>query len=219
MKSTIITEKHKITIGEIIQIFNINLIWFCILGINYLLNYYCILLVKNDSNFNNCNKCINKDIFIKKLKFYEDKLYFSRKLIYIGLFINLFLIITYKARKYFEKYLINYINYFELFPTLLYVLSSLLNEPIIIYNYLHSNENKILLNSISPNSYIFVIMDYCYGIFEIWGIIGVAFLLYFLTIRLITFIFEKIHSFYEKYIKNITFEYTESKFIDIEKNI
>ena len=91
IKPTIIYEKKKITIGEFVNTFNTNLIWFFILGINLISNHY-VNNILNSLDFNLCEK---KTICIEYSEVMIDKLVFSKKLIYVGLFINLFLMLTY----------------------------------------------------------------------------------------------------------------------------
>lgn len=208
IKQTIIYEKKKITIGEFVNTFNINLIWFCILGIDLILNHYTNQFV-NKIDLNLCEEktnCINQSELI------FDKLSFSRKLIYIGLFTNLFLMITYKKIKKFIPN-INFSNY--IIQIYLYILSKSIYKPFIIYLIFYHDEYKF--NDKEDDLIIIIIMS-CYLIFEIVIFIFFILFLIFLIIIFIDNMCVKIIGFYKSNIKDLTFEYTQSKFIDIEKN-
>lgn len=216
MKSSIIYEKKKITIGELINIFNTNLIWFFILGINLMSNYFVDWFVNNKIDPKLCTSEYN---CIELLEFFIDKLIFSRKLIYFGFMINLLLMISYNKIRQLIPNIFQLNDYISMIPIWLFILSSLIYKPVItflIYHDLHkfdknNNENN---NEIEL---LFVIIYYL--MFELF-ILSILLIIFILSITFfIQYIYTKINDFYKSTLKDITFEYTESKFIDIEKNI
>lgn len=221
MKSTIIHEKKKITIGELIYQNMIYLIWFCILSINYVTNFYFNILVKNmiDSNICGINTFCDKT-----LELLTNKLCFSKKIICIGLLTNLFLMFTHKKNYSYLKIIFKdgSDKIILLIFTLLYCLSSYYKP--LIYSISNIDEN-VYPKEHTLNLTIFFV-SFGYYVFEIFlilpTIVFISILIATLIVLIISFfeyMFNIIYKFYESNIKDISFEYTESKFVDVEKNI
>ena len=218
MKSTIIYEKKKITIGELLHKYNTNLIWFCILLLNLITNYYLNIYISITIDSNLCGNETNCG---KRLELLSDKLYFSKKLICVGLLINLLVIfLNKKVISYLEIiFRKNSNNFFELIstiPVLLYILSSIIYKPMIIY--LHYYNYKYKFDSQQENLTTGIIILY-YLILEMFSFVLILLLVLFSLIFFFDYLYEIFNIFYKSNIKDIEFEYTESKFVDVEKNI
>ena len=213
MKSSIIYEKKKITIGEFINIYNINLIWFCILGINLISNHYLDIHIRItiDSNL-----YANETNYSKQLELLSDKLFFSKKLISVGLFINIFLMFTYKKISKFisNKFISN--DIISIIPICFFMLSTLLYKPLLIYFIFNHSEYELDLDH---SCLIIIITVFYYTLVELLVLAFVLILVLLSLMILFENIYKICNDFYKKNIKNITFEYTETKFIDLEKNI
>jgi hypothetical protein len=206
MKNSIIYEKKKITIGELINIFNTNLIWFFILGINLMSNYFVDWFLNNKID---CKLCTSESNCTELLEFFIDKLIFSRKIIYFGFIINLLLMISYNKIRQLIPNIFQLNNSISMIPIWLFIFSSLMYKPVLTY-FINYNADKL-------NELVVIIFYYLF--FEMLSL-GILFLLLILLIiLLIDYIYTKINDFYKSTLKDITLEYTELKFIDIEKNI
>jgi hypothetical protein len=195
MKSTtIIYEKRKITIEELVNHYYSNICWFCILFINLIIIHY--------SNIHtNDVLCFEEYSCQKSLELIKKKLSFSSNIIYIGLLANIFAIIT-------KKYICRYICNLDILHFLLYILPSLFDYSILYHVFFNNQitEEKI-------NSRIFNIVM----VYELYEITLCGLFLMLGIICVVNF-FEIITWHYNTKIKNITFEYFEPKFIDLEKN-
>lgn len=225
MKSSIIYEKKKITIGEFVSNHKTYLYWFCFLLINLIINYYSNLYVKNKINLNLCEKDTICDY---NLEFYSDKLNSSKKIIYVGFFINLFLMIMEnKITPFFDIIFIHELRMRGFISTCAYFIPSLFYKSMLFYLVSHDNELRFnqYNESIFSDLTLMAIAVYyiCTEGFAmmIFMILFVRFLEKFFDVlnKIINKLSKIVYNFYESNIKDITFEYTESKFVDIEKNI
>jgi hypothetical protein len=214
MKSSIIYEKKKITIGEFISQYNTNLIWFCVLLINLISNYYLNNFL---SNLSDLNLFPNETICGNQLELLLDKLCFSKKLIYVGLLINLFLMFTYKKiTSCLEIIFRTNSKEISFIPIWLYCLSSIIYKPILIYTIYYDMKNQF---NQGQDPLTLTIGLLYYFIIETLALVLILILVFISIIIFFDYISNIIYNFYKSNIKDITFEYTESKFVDIEKNI
>ena len=253
MKKNFIYVNKKITLGEIITYYDINLCFILILLYNLFTNYVKYInikdIIRNDTYYKNI---IRNDI----LKILLEKLYFSRNILIIGLICNLILIYIYRLtfckriyyifRNYFNdnelnknpnenelnknlnenKLNKNELNKNERSNIVAIINLIIFNLPIIykpiiftLYNYnlikYGLDENIFIENAFKENKYTYIdiklssIISY-YFFFEYVFI--VVLLMFILTI-----IVKSIFNYYDKFIKNVKFEYNEKQFIDIER--
>lgn len=201
MKSSIIFIKNKITVDEILNKYKYNIIWFCILGLNYGLNYYYINNVQNILESQNCVNSVLCTIYSTSLL---EKIIISKKIICIAVLVNLIaIIIIHKINICSNE---NFISYL-IFQFYMIITSLFANPHLYPKEYLNFCEDNNML--------IITIININYLIFDIIG------LFYFLVIilMLITFIFEELCIFYKTYVKDISFEYIQTNNVDIEKGI
>lgn len=226
MKSTIIYEKKKVTIEEFMLYHNTNLCWFIILLINLITNYYINIVVSNTIMLNECGNDFDCK---KQLELLSDKLCFSKKLIYIGLLINLFLMFMYNKFIFnleiiYRNILNNSNNSNNLnnsnkskitIGMCLFIFSSIIYKPITIYLIYYQNEYHFDEKQLHD---IITIAVLYYFLIEIISLGLIFFLIIFSFMVFFDYMCDIIHKFYKSNIKDITFEYTELKFVDIEKN-
>ena len=210
MKSTVIYEKKQITIGELVNSYNYNLIWFGIILVQLLLTFYIDNSLKNITKTKLCqNLELIKYQCEDDLKILSEKIIMSRYILCIFLLLNLSSMIIKKyideCKKYYTKYNKLRDFTFEFIPIHIYYLSSLFNKPLLLHyifirKKIPNNKNNIIVPELIN------ILTY-YSLSEIYG-----------CTLLLSFSILIIVNIYESMVKNIKIEYIDTKFIDVEKN-
>lgn len=206
MKSTIIYGKKKITMGEFIDYYSTNIYWFGILLLNLFGVHFFGICVKNKIDDNSCS---SDSICQQELEIIQDKLFFSFDLVCVGIALDLLILLT---KKYTEEF-VKKNNFLEFAPIWLYILSSIIYKPMcfIIFDKKIEEKQELIIQIVFIELF-FVFFEFASGL-----------LLLLLFIFVLIYFFEKIQKYfckiYTEKIKNISFEYVETKFVDVEKNL
>ena len=202
MKTSLIVEKKKITIGELIEKYDVYFNWFIMLGVNLLIIYCFDFMIKNLIESEQSD--IDNDIKI----FLSEKIHASKIIICIECMINLFCMLTHSYITYYIESRIMF-----LISISLYLLSIFFYKP----TFLH----LIIINKIKHINYnnysIFMLIISYYAIVEWISIIIFLILFVVLFILLMSQCFDYFIKIYKLYIENISFEYTETYYTEVEK--
>lgn len=210
IKESYILKKKKITIGKLVEIYKICIYFSIFLSINYVINLYFKYELEKCFDLEYCLNNKNDPLYV----------YFSNKINLYNSFIKyeflvIFLLMIYRLKINF------YYEYLEQFNIVIYFLSSL------FYNIFLSESglNIDRLNEGYKDSYIvkFIFLYYLendtLSLFMV--IFPVLFLCLFVFLKITEwiskYILTNIYNYYKTNIENMNIEYTESKFIQIDK--
>lgn len=213
MKSSVIYEKKTITIGDFVIFYKINLIWFCVLFVNLIFDYYFMSIIKNyidtkicmnyyQETFSGVNSYQKTSYFINicenNLNLLFEKYECSIKILSIFVVINILHMIF---KIYLDK--LNNSDKLELFVISVYLSSSSIWKPAIYYIQRNGDKGNDLSLMFFPYFFSEVFSLFCF-LFCFLAIVGIF--------------CDFVIKFYNSNIKDIGFEYIDTKFVDIEKN-
>ena len=207
MKQSFIFEKRNITFGKILMSNKVTLYFISYVFINYITNIYFTYELNKCFDSDYCKNNKNNSI----INYFSTKIYYNHLIIKCELLLLLLLV--------FYRIKINY-NYEHIINcnVLLYFLTPLYNHFYFINNNIFI-ESILLDNTKIRSIYLYYLESDLLSSILIF--IPILFLLGFICInfqKLFTkYIFNNILYYYHKNIENIPIEYTEMKFIEIEK--
>jgi hypothetical protein len=209
MKQSFIFEKRNITFGKILMSNKVTLYFTSYVFINYITNIYFTYELNKCFDSDYCKNIENKNNSI--INYFSTKIYYNHLIIKYELLLLLLLVFYRIKINYYYEHIINC-------NVLLYFLTPLYNHFYFINNNIFS-ESILLDNTKIRSIYLYYLESDLLSSILIF--IPILFLLGFICInfqKLFTkYIFNNILYYYHKNIENIPIEYTEMKFIEIDK--